>query len=245
MGKAHAAPGLKDVERVDVTTHAVEKMFERLPLGSHYRSMPEKDLRLRVEESWKSAKRAGEIEEWYESVDGKIVLNHVVDFSDAFDAELVGLFRDDSRQPGKPVLITTLTRAMAELNKTSNKWAKSPEKVNAKELLSTPMKDSLQHVVIPPQVGSKEARPVLEENRQVQITAQAKEAARLQEMEALRKMVVTFDHPHTGDPLVEFTTKGKVQEVVNKLVEQGVDESTIQIWVKAEAKMKKMITIDF
>ncbi len=244
MAKAHAAPGLRGSEKVDVTTHALEKLRERLPPGSHFLSMPDNDIRLRVEESWKTAVRTGIVEEWWERVEGRVVLNHVIDFEDFFEAELVGLFRDDQRHPGKPVLITVLTRDMAESNKVANKWARSADKIDSKELLTTPMKGALAAVTVPPKKPAVVPAPPPVPTPQV-VQQPAAIATPAPDMESLRKMVVTYSHPETGDAFFEFVSKGRVQDLVNHLIEKGVDETSIQFWVKAEAKLKKTVTVDF
>jgi hypothetical protein len=248
MAMASRAPGLKDTERVGITSHALEKLRERLPAGSHLLSMPDSDLRLRAEEAWKNASRADTIETWYERGPDNIPLcNWVVDFRDSFDAKLSGLFRADDRQTDKPVLITVLSNHMVENNKHSGAWAKTPEEIGEKRLLtSTPMRSSL--------AGMKPE--VVTVNRQQEQQA-AKAASTVPptpappvtevkvEMEDLRKVLVVYEHPETRDALFFITSKGKLAQDVQDLVDKGIDESTFQFWTPQPAKIKKTISIDF
>ncbi len=239
MAKAANAPNLRDTIAVEVTTHSLEKLRERLPGGSHFLSMPDADLRLRLEDAWKDARRRGLVEEWWERVEDEVRCNFVVDLSDAFSVELVGLYRENDRRAGQPVLITVLTRQMAEANKTANKWARSPDKIGVKELLATPMREALGAVQLPDPPTPEPPKPV--RSRPTPRAVPMPES----DTELLRKVLVTFRHPETGDELHQVTTKAAVQGLVNELVSQGVDESSIDFWFKTSAKIKKTVTVEF
>lgn len=141
MGQASRAPNLKDATGVEFSIHSMERLRERLPPGSHFLSMPDADIRRRVEECWQNAARAAQIEEWFQLNDNhQPEMIFVIDLKDIFETDVVGLFRENDRRAGVPVLVTVLTRDMAEKKKASNKWAKAIDKLGRRELLQSPMK---------------------------------------------------------------------------------------------------------
>lgn len=227
-GKAANAPNLRDTSSAEVTAHALEKLRERLPMGSHFLAMPDADLRLRLEDAWKEARRAKSVEEWWERVDSNLLCNFVVDLSDAFEVDLVGLFRENDRRHGQPVLITVLERRMAETNKATNKWARDPQKVGSKELLGSTMREKLRSMEV---VKPVSAAPTLEPT-----APPAEETCAL-----------TWLEPAEGKPAFRLhrLPLHHVSEFVSGLVEAGIELDSIELWAKREMKVKCVVTVSF
>jgi hypothetical protein len=284
MGMAAIAPNLRDAEGISVTTHALEKLRERLPPGSHFKSMPDRDLMLRMEEAWKNEKAAGKIEEWWEKVrdsSTKTVCNFVCDLEDSFDADLVALFREDNRHPGRPTTVTVLTKPMVELNKATNKWARHPTKVGEGTLLGNGLSKQLA-ALAPFPVGGKvdvpaDDLPISDPRspyhnkpgfrpgdpggfppmpalvpppapKQVAIPRKpAVVAPVVPPPAAEEEMILVSWLSVTGTGARGYMTipKSSVSGFVDELVEAGVDQSSVEFWMKREAKVRRTVVVEF
>lgn len=257
MAMASRAPNLRDTD-MDITMHALEKLRERLPSGSHFMSMPDRDLKLRIEEAWKNAKRAGVVEEWWERVsaergDGSTIeCNFVVSLQDSFEADLVALFREDRRGNGRAACITVLTKSMAENNKTTNKWGRTPESVGKTGLLSNPLGKQIAAMELPsaalPASGTKlvappTPAPVAPGPRLV--AAPAPPAPPPKSIPSQEVVLVTWlSAAGSGERGSMPVPKGEVSGFVDELVSNGVDLDSIEFWTKREAKVKRVVTVE-
>lgn len=204
-------------EAVGVTTHALEKLRERQPAGSQYTSLADKELRLALERAWKNGREEGNIELWWERVDGVAVCNYVINL-EMISEDLVGLVREDDRTSGRPCFITVISKQMAERSKSINRWARSPDKIGATGLLSNTLAQQLEGVT----------------------AAQPKVVA-----QPIAKMVVTW----VLEGKLRFQAIPKdstaVGTFVHQLIQDGVDEKTIEFWVQAPVKIRRQVTVDF
>lgn len=233
MATAARAPSLRESERVDVTVHALEKLRERLPLGSHYLSMPDQDLKLRIEEGWKHSVSEKTMQEWWErGSEGAILCNFVVDLSSIFETGLFGLFREDDRQPGRPVCITVLAKHMVETNKAQGRWAKTPEEIGErKALTSAPFRGPLANAKPAPPVPAPVVQP-----------ANSEPSSDIMDLE---KILVVYQHPETQDELFVVTSRGRLQGILQELVDKGVAESSFQFWSRRPVYVRKRIEVGF
>lgn len=227
MGQASRAPNLKDATNIEFSTHALERIRERLPPGSHYQSMPDPDIRRRVEEAWQNAQRADAVEEWWQLNDNQLPeMIFIIDLKDSLDSDIVGLFRENDRRAGVPVLITVLTHDMAAKKKTSNKWAKSSDKIGRRELLQTPLKDGLSGVSALPKPA-----PV----------ARAQEKTAEEQGDIILVTWWSADTAHHS----KRVDKEDVSGFVTSLLDKGIPMEEISFWTKVVPKVRKVVTIDF
>lgn len=294
MAMAANAPNLRDAAGISVTPHALEKLRERLPAGSHFKAMPDKDLILRVEEAWKNAKRANAIEEWWENVENgdgrqkRTVCNFICDLEDSFEADLLGLFREDNRHPGRPTAVTVLTRPMVELNKATNKWARTPEKIGEGTLLGNGLGKQLAAIKVAPApapvpvqdlpiddsrspyhdkpgfrpgdpggypsaktaavpAAQKQAAPVAPPPRRaptpVPVPAVVPPVAPAPTPDII--MITWLSATGSGERGCMPVPKEQVSGFVDQLVEAGVDASSVEFWVKREAKVRRTVVVEF
>lgn len=205
-------------ETVGVTSHALEKLRERQPAGSQYSSLADKELRALLERAWRQGREAKSIELWWERNEaGVVVCNYVVELG-VLSEDLLGLVREDDRTPGRPCFITVITKPMAERSKSNNRWARSPEKVGAPGLLNNTLAQQLEGVTVQPK--GVPAKPI-------------------------EKMVVTW----VSEGKLRFQAIPKdtlaVGNLIHQLLQDGVDEKTIEFWVRSSAKIRRQITVDF
>lgn len=201
-------------DAVGVTTHALEKLRERQPAGSQYTSLADKELRSALERAWRDGRTEGNIELWWERVDGAVVCNYVVDL-ESISEDLVGLVREDDRTTGRPCFITVISKQMAERSKSVNRWARSPEKIGEARLLSNTIAQQLEGVTV-----------------------------RTQAPLALRKMIVTW--VSEGKQRFQAIPKDSmaVGAFVHQLIQDGVDEKTIEFWLQASFKIRRQVVVD-
>lgn len=246
MGQASRAPNLKDATKIEFSDHAMVRLRERLPQGSHYLSMPDSDIRRRVEEGWQNAQRANAVEEWYQLNDnsGLPEMIWVCDLKDVFEVDVVALFRENDRRAGVPVLITVLTSEMVFKKKASNRWATTPEKIGRRELGHQPMKTALANmqVAAPPRIVPSPAplppAPPVSAVAPLPVSAAPDEEV----------VLITWWEVEDADSKVLRThrlEKKHVSEFVTGLVNGGVDLDDIELWTKREMKVKKVVTVSF
>lgn len=209
---------LRQSESIGITTHALEKLRERLPAGSPWSSATDQELRSVMAKVWKQSRLSELVEQWYERVDGELVCNYIVDLSPDFGGELLGLVRGDDRTPGRPCFITVVTLAMAERSRGLNRWARSPEKVGSPVLLGNNMQEKL--MAMTPADAVPYNAPLL------------------------AKMVVTW-RTAQGEQRFQAIPKDSVGTFVSQLIHDGIEESTIEFWVRAQARISRKVSVDF
>jgi len=246
--------------------------------------MPDKDLILRVEDGWKNAKRGDLIEEWWEVVrgappsvaDGKSpVCNFVCDLQDTFEADLVGLFREDRKYPGRPTLVTVLTHDMVAQNKAINKWARTPDKIGEPSLLGNALGAQLAKLpALPkPEVAPQDlpiddprspyhnkpgfrpgdpggyGRPPAPVSPPKQAAVPAKPVPPPVQVEktpmAEEMILVSWQAVDSTARGYMPVPKSEVSSFVDQLVETGVAQSSVEFWAKREAKVRRTVVVEF
>lgn len=208
---------LRTIADVGVSNHAVEKLRERLPAGSAVNSLSDKEVRAVLRRGWEFARSENKIELWYERVEGALVPTYVLSLGSVLEASLVGVVRMDTHGP-RPCFITVITAEMAQRNMESARWARTPNAVGVAALMNNSLAKQLEGVTAQPKVTP--AKPI-------------------------EKMVVTW----VSEGKLRFQAVPKdtmaVGNLIHQLLQDGVDEKTIEFWVRSSAKIRRQVTVDF
>jgi len=221
---------LTKIAEIGVTAHAVEKLRERLPAGSTMNSLTERDLRAVLQRAWKFAREEEKIELWWEHVanDAQPTLNYVVPLDDVLEnAKLVGIVREDNRNPGKPCFITVITEDMAHRNRGSNRWARSPEFVGTPGLPNNALQQQLRDVVI------------TDEQRDIRIKEDQAPGDQ-------PRVVLTWKDPVDGHTHFALVLRSKAEDAVQALVAADTRVlGTIGLWAPLPYHLTRVVKLDF
>lgn len=221
--------------RIAVTAHAVEKVRERAE-GEHntrLAAMNDHDVRLELEDAWRS--NEGEI--WWELVDDEPIANTIVPLG---YCELWGLVREDRRNPGHAVMVTVLPLVIIERNKNQRKWTRFKESLGVDHSLpNTQLAEKLKgYSLLEVSVGRAiTPKPFTAVDPNIIPKPPAK--ARTADDVLVRWVDKEEDRCERVVPI------DAVNDLVNRLVEDGVKEETIEFWQRRPGKIRRTVVVDF
>jgi hypothetical protein len=127
MGMAHRAPMDGYKRRCDVKRHAVERLRERFHEKGDLTYRDDEDIANKVDQVVTQAIGARH----YESIIDRRKPTLLVDVSEALQDALYAIVREDR---GKMIVVTLLTKAMVEKNRSRGRWTTDVEDADAQDL---------------------------------------------------------------------------------------------------------------